>query len=152
VTTGSSGSPGPATPRLEGRQRVAVYGVCEDDAGQVLLVRAARSLTVAGRWFLPGGGLKYAEDPVAGLRREFSEETGLTVQSQTLRGVLSDLTELPDGSFLHTVRIIFSIASWVGDLRAEANGSSDAVRWFDREEIRSLPVMPYVHEAVFGLP
>ena len=41
--------------------------------GHVLLVRAARYLTVAGRWFLPGGGIDHGEDPVdgpgAGVRR-----------------------------------------------------------------------------------
>jgi len=60
----------------ERRQRVAAYGVCIDASGRVLLARAALSLTIAGRWFLPGGGLDHGESPVAGLEREFEEETG----------------------------------------------------------------------------
>ena len=67
----------PPSPRSS--QRVAVYGIYESPDRQVLLVRAAPYLTVAGQWFLPGGGLEHGEEPVAGLRREFAEETGLDV-------------------------------------------------------------------------
>jgi 8-oxo-dGTP diphosphatase len=133
---------------MDRAQRVAVYGICDDGRGRVLLVRASSTLTVAGRWFLPGGGLEHGEDPVDGLRREFAEETGLTVTGETLQGVLSDLTTLPDGALLHTVRIIYRVDAWQGTLQAEAVGSSEAVRWVDRREVGSLPVLPYVTTAL----
>ncbi len=66
--------------------------------GRVLLVRAAPHLTVAGQWFLPGGGLDHGEDPVAGLRREFHEETGLDIKPGPLLGILSDVFTLPDAA------------------------------------------------------
>ncbi len=145
-------------------QRVAVYGICEDgggtgtggnavggDTGRVLLVRAAPYLTVAGRWFLPGGGIDHGEDPVAALGREFVEETGLRVEVGALRGVLSDVISLPDGSSLHTVRIVYRIDSFAGDLRDEANGSSDAAAWFPMAELPHLPLMPYVARAISEL-
>ena len=77
----------PSTPQRPAlRQRVAVYGICEDGRRRVLLVRAARYLTVAGRWFLPGGGIDHGEDPVTALRREFAEETGLQVEVGDAQG------------------------------------------------------------------
>ena len=127
---------------------MAVYGICEAAPGRLLLARAAPRLTVRGRWFLPGGGLEHGEDPVTGLRREFAEESGLMVGAQTLRGVLSDTSVLPDGTDLHTVRIIFGVDRFEGDLRAEACGSTDAVRWFTPAERAQAPVMPYVTEAL----
>ncbi len=95
----------------------------------MLLVRAAAFLTVAGQWFLPGGGLEHGEDPVAGLEREFAEETGLEVEVGPLRDVMSDTFTLPDGTSLHTVRIIYAIDSFTGTLRDEVDGSSDIARW-----------------------
>ena len=139
----------PVSGAAEGRrQRVAVYGLCTDPGDRVLLVRASAMLTVAGRWFLPGGGLEHGEHPTVGLRREFAEETGLSVAETDLRGVLSDLTTLPDGTELHTVRIIYRVGRWSGELRAETTGSSDAVRWVERDELPTIGVMPYVAEAL----
>lgn len=130
------------------RQRVAVYGLCRDRAGRVLLARAAPYLTVAGRWFLPGGGLDHGEEPTAGLVREFDEETGLAVVPGRLLGVLSDVAELPDASSLHTVRLVYAIASYAGQLRPEAAGSTDAVRWCTADELAELPLMGYVRRAL----
>ena len=128
-------------------QRIAVYGICRH-GGQILLARAARRLTVAGQWFLPGGGLHFAEEPLTGLVREFEEETGLSVLPGRLRGVLSDVTTLPNGEGLHTVRLIHDIDTWQGTLRPEADGSTDAVAWMEEAELGDLPLMGYVVKAL----
>jgi ADP-ribose pyrophosphatase YjhB (NUDIX family) len=111
-------------------------------------------LTVAGRWFLPGGGLEHGEAPLDGLRREVAEETGLRIEATSLMGVLSDMSTLPDGTLLHTVRLIYRIEQWTGDLQAEVTGSSDAVQWFGPEELGEIPLAPYVRAALeaFGTP
>jgi 8-oxo-dGTP pyrophosphatase MutT (NUDIX family) len=132
-------------------QRVAAYGLCRDPDGRVLLVRAAPYLSVAGRWFLPGGGIDHGEDPVDALRREFAEETGLDVEVGALRGVLSDVFTIPNGTVLHTVRIVYGIDSYRGELRDEADGSSDAARWLGPDQIRELPLAPYVERALTEL-
>ena len=126
---------------------MAVYGICEN-RGKVLLVRAAPYLTVAGRWFLPGGGIDHGEDPEGALHREFNEETGLNVVVGDLRGVLADVFDLPDGRNLHTVRIIYDITSFSGTLRDERGGSSDAARWVPNDEVFDLPLSPYVERAL----
>ncbi len=140
----------PASPPVRRHQRVAVYGICED-GDRVLLVRAAPHLTVAGQWFLPGGGLDHGEDPVDGLRREFLEETGLAITPGPLLGVLSDVFTLPDGASLHSLRIIYAVDDFTGTLRDELDGSSDAARWIPRREALDLPLRPYVRRALTGL-
>jgi 8-oxo-dGTP diphosphatase len=153
VPGGHDRSGGSSTPDRR-RQRVAVYGICQEGRGpeaRVLLVRAAPFLTVAGRWFLPGGGLEHGEDPPTALRRECEEETGLQVVVGDLRGVLSDLIDLPDGSSLHTVRIVYAVGSFAGDLRDESQGSSDQARWFGIDRAFDLPLMPYVRRALTEL-
>jgi len=130
------------------RQRIAAYGVCVDSEGRLLLARAAPALSLRGRWFLPGGGIQHGESPTEALRREMEEETGLAVELGPLLGVLSDVRTLPDGTSLHTLRVIYRVAAWTGTLRAEQGGTTDAVRWFAQPELSTLPLAYYVQEVV----
>jgi 8-oxo-dGTP diphosphatase len=135
-------------PRVRKRQRIAVYGVCHDGDGRILLARASPAITLQGRWFLPGGGVDHGESPPDTLRREMQEESGLTVTVGPLLDVLSDVRTIPDGTTLHTVRIIYRVASWSGTLRPEVNGTTDAVGWFTPEEVRDMPLAHYVQIVV----
>jgi 8-oxo-dGTP diphosphatase len=130
------------------RQRIAAYGVCRDPHGRLLLARASPFLNQRGRWFLPGGGVHHGEDPRASLVREMEEESGLAVALGPLLDVLSDVRDLPDGTNLHTVRIIYRVASWQGVLRPEVEGTTDAVRWVGPEELPTLPLADYVQDVV----
>jgi 8-oxo-dGTP diphosphatase len=135
-------------PGVRKRQRIAVYGVCRDGDGKILLARASPAITLQGRWFLPGGGVDHGESPPDTLRREMREESGLTVTVGPLLDVLSDARTIPDGTNLHTVRIIYRVASWSGTLRPEVNGTTDAVGWFTPEEVRGMPLAQYVQIVV----
>jgi len=130
------------------RQRIAAYGVARDPEGRLLLARAAPSLTLRGRWFLPGGGVQHGESPPDSLRREMEEESGLTVCPGPLLDILSDVRTLPDGVSLHTVRLIYRVDSWEGTLRPEVGGTTDAVGWFTLDEVRALPLALYVEDVV----
>ncbi|HWE68037.1 MAG TPA: NUDIX domain-containing protein [Acidimicrobiales bacterium] len=133
---------------MPSRQRIAAYGVCVDAAGRLLLARAAPSISLRGRWFLPGGGVDHGESPADAVRREIQEEAGLTVELGPLLDVVSDVRMLPDETSLHTVRVIYRVASWTGTLRAETDGTTDAVRWVPREELSTLPLAFYVEDIV----
>jgi ADP-ribose pyrophosphatase YjhB (NUDIX family) len=133
------------------RQRLAAYGICVDDAGRLLLARAAPSITLRGRWFLPGGGVQHGEHPAESLVREIEEESGLRVELGALVDVLSDVRALPDGTELHTIRLIYRVGSWQGSLRPEVNGTTDAVRWVPRDELSDLPLAHYVEDVVARL-
>ena len=135
-------------PGVRKRQRIAVYGVCRDGEGRILLARASPAITLQGRWFLPGGGVDHGESPTDSLRREIEEEAGLVVSVGPLLDVLSDVRTIPDGTSLHTVRIIYRVASWSGTLRPEVGGTTDAVGWFTPEEVRGMPLAQYVQIVV----
>ncbi len=138
-------SPVPTAPE---RQRLAAYGVLRDERGRLLLARASPALTLRGRWFLPGGGVQHGEEPRESVRREIEEESGLAVTVGSLLDVLSDVRTIPDGSNLHTVRLIFGVDSWEGTLRAEVDGTTDAVAWFTPDELAGLPLARYVQTVV----
>jgi 8-oxo-dGTP diphosphatase len=135
-------------PGVRRRQRIAVYGVCRDDQGRILLARASSSITLQGRWFLPGGGVHHGETHTDSLTREMEEESGLAVTIGPLLDVLSDVRTIPDGTSLHTVRIIYGVDSWSGTLRPEVGGTTDAVGWFTAEEVRTMPLAQYVEIVV----
>jgi ADP-ribose pyrophosphatase YjhB (NUDIX family) len=135
-------------PGARKRQRIAAYGVCLDDDGRLLLARASPAITLRGRWFLPGGGVDHGESPTVSLTREMEEESGLTVTVGPLLDVLSDVRTIPDGTNLHTVRIIYRVVSWSGTLRPEVDGTTDAVGWFTPEEVRDMPLAHYVQVVV----
>ena len=130
------------------RQRIAAYGVCRDDAGRLLLARASPAITLQGRWFLPGGGVQHGENPTDSLYREMEEESGLKVSVGPLLDVLSDVRTIPDGTSLHTVRLIYRVEAWAGTLRPEVAGTTDAVGWFTPQEIRDMPLAHYVETVV----
>jgi hypothetical protein len=65
--------------------------------------------------------------------------------------VLSDVSTLPNGTLLHTIRIVYGIDSYSGVLQDETGGSSDAARWHPLEQTPDLPLAPYVRRALTEL-
>jgi 8-oxo-dGTP pyrophosphatase MutT (NUDIX family) len=61
---------------------VGAMALIQDDRGRILIVEHTYRREIP--WGLPGGWLKYAESPEAGLAREVLEETGLGVRVQQL--------------------------------------------------------------------
>ena len=131
---------------LEERQRVAAYGLARR-ANEVLLVRASASTGVPGTWWLPGGGLLFGESPGMCLVREFMEETGLKARVGRVVDVASDVTVLVrEPVRLHSVRLIYEVTVEEATPRAETDGSTDAVRWIDVQDLEALPLIPWLSE------
>lgn len=129
------------------RQRIAAYAVLTDTQDRVLLVKAAPE--DSGRWFLPGGGVEFGEDPESGLRREVEEETGQIVADLHLDRVISDVGEVK-GTGLHSVRVIYrATLAEERPLRNEAPGGSTVeVHWIPRREVAELDTAPFVPRAL----
>ena len=127
-------------------QRLGAYGLHVND-GAILLVRASAVTEVQGRWFLPGGGVDHGEHPEEALVREITEETGLTAVVGRQLGVLSDVRTRRDGDKVHSVRLIYAVASVSGSLIHETAGSSDMAAFIPLDQARTLPLAHYVRKA-----
>ncbi len=138
---------------MERKRRIAAYGVATDEAGRVLMVRSSSLSNTPGVWTLPGGGIEHGEDPADAAVREFSEETGLAVRIAGVRGVVSDITEMPwRGVALHHDRVVYDVTVVGGSLRDEVNGTSEVAAWRSREQlVAGEPVMPFA-ASLLGVP
>ena len=130
-------------------RRIGAYGLCRDATGRVLLARNSALSSLPGLWTLPGGGVEQGEHPDDTVVREFAEETGLTVRVAGLHSALADVFRLPaTDRWEHTDRLIYDVEIEGGELRNEANGTTELVDWVDPGD---LPLMPFT-AAVLGLP
>lgn len=126
------------------------YGILVED-DRVLLVRSSNPEHVPPLWWLPGGGIEFAETPHDTLRREFAEETGLLVRDPELLEVTSDLRRRANGERLHTVRIIYRVARDGGELRDEAHGTTDRAQWFPLAEAVEMNLAAFARDVLTRL-
>lgn len=66
-------------------RHVGAYGLAIAD-DHVLLIKKGRG-PYTGSWDLPGGGIEFGESPEDAVRRELTEETGLSAEGVELIGV-----------------------------------------------------------------
>ncbi len=128
---------------MERVRRIAAYGLCRDDAERVLLVRASARSHNEGRWFLPGGGVLHGEDPTDAARREVAEETGLLVEIEGVRDIVTEVERLTD-VYRHQDRLIFDCRVVGGVLRDESDGTTDRAAWVGPDDLAELALMPHV--------
>jgi 8-oxo-dGTP diphosphatase len=126
-------------------RKISAYGIVQDDSGRLLLVRGSDQSYFPGSWNLPGGGIEHGESPTDAVVREFVEETGLTVAVGSLVDVRSDLVLAADGDrLIHFDRIVYDVQVTSGELRHEAEGSSDGARWFAKDELAEVTLLPWL--------
>jgi 8-oxo-dGTP pyrophosphatase MutT (NUDIX family) len=116
-----------------------------NEADELLLVQSASTADDPGRWWLPGGGLEFGEDPEAGMLRELAEETGLGGTTQALLGAFSltypTSVERP-GDPLHIVAIVFRVRPVGTSLRNEVAGSTERCAWIPRTASGDIGLSP----------
>lgn len=105
-----------------------VQALVVDVDARVLLTR--RSIEPgAGLWDIPGGFLGESEDPLAGLRRELLEETGLEIEPLDFLGIWVQSYE----------ECFVWCATWtarpVGGTPTPGEDEIDEVRWFAPNEL-----------------
>jgi 8-oxo-dGTP diphosphatase len=125
-------------------RRIGAYGLCHDAGGRVLLARGSSLSAFPGVWSVPGGGVEQGEHPQAAAVREFAEESGLIVEVIRLRAATADVCRLPGADALeHTDRLIYDVVVRGGELGAEADGTTDLVRWARPVEFARWPLLPF---------
>jgi ADP-ribose pyrophosphatase YjhB (NUDIX family) len=126
---------------------VRAYGILVRD-DHVLLVRSSSPLIKPPLWWLPGGGIDFAESPEETLLREFREETGLSIKDPVLLDVASDVRRRPNGDRIHTVRVLYTVSLDGGSLRDEEVGTTNQAQWFDLHHLEDVNIAEYALKAI----
>jgi 8-oxo-dGTP diphosphatase len=124
----------------------AAVGAIVHRNGEILLSERARA-PLAGHWDLPGGFLEVGEHPVAAVKRELFEETGLRVNVDALVdvavGEYGDANPgAPSGNPpAYTLNLVYACRA---DGTPVARDDSRSLQWFP---VDALPGMAFPHEA-----
>ncbi|HWA33792.1 MAG TPA: NUDIX hydrolase [Cyclobacteriaceae bacterium] len=121
------------------RVRVRVCGLCWRN--EDLLVINHHGLYGHDFWAPPGGGVDFGESLADGLKREFSEETGLAVEILEQRFVC-EFIKAP----LHAVEVFFDVAYLGGQILAGKDPEMEkavqiiqSVKFISMAELENLP-------------
>ncbi len=87
----------------------------------------------AGKWVGVGGKFEENESPDQCLLREVKEETGLTLTSHRLRGIVTFVSDEWEGETM----FLFTADGFTGDLIPCDEGE---LHWVDIQKVPSLPV------------
>lgn len=131
--------------------RIRVCGICIED-NKILLVKH-HSLGKGGiLWAPPGGGMVFGETAEEALKREFIEETGLTITVEKFLFVNEYLTPP-----LHAIELFFLVKKIDGILQTGLDPELHSDRqiitkvdWLSFEALNALP-LEAVHSVIRGM-
>lgn len=117
--------------------------VCRGD-GKILLIKRGTE-PLKGYWGLPGGTVELGETVDAALRREISEETGLTVSVGRILGYKDAITRESDGRVRFHYVVLYFLAHYEGG-ELHAGDDAEEALWVDPA---SLPDPERVTDSVW---
>lgn len=114
--------------------RVSVKGIVIDDQNRILLARESN-----GTWDMLGGGLDHGEDPIACLKREIQEETGLTV-TKIWPEPKHFITAHKVSNNIYIANVVYQIE--LENLDFTPSDECEGLRFFNIQEMGALQLPP----------
>ena len=88
-----------------------------------------------GKWIGIGGHFEEGESPEECLLREVYEETGLTLTSYRLRGIITFVSDEWSGEYMH----LYTADDFEGDVNAaQAKCTEGVLRWIPKQKVYDL--------------
>jgi ADP-ribose pyrophosphatase YjhB (NUDIX family) len=102
--------------------------------GEVLLMERSKEPNL-GLWTAPGGKIEPYESPYECACRELSEETGLYAYQLRFRGLITEVSPLPDWQWM---LFIYAATDFAGELAADEREGH--FQWWPLEQVARLPI------------
>lgn len=136
---------------MQPKQSLIVLGAVRDGQGRVLVAKRIDGSVpdAMGRWEFVGGKIQFGEDPEVALVREVQEESGLRVSIQRLLPkVFTHVWDTEEGK-LQVLLLTYECIIVSGQLtNSHVADEIGELKFLTKEEIKDLPVLPNVHEAL----
>ena len=88
------------------------------------------------KWVGPGGKFEPGESADECLLREVREETGLTLTSYRLRGVVTFLSDVWEGEYMY----LYTADAFTGELLPPDRCKEGTLEWVPIDKVRNLPI------------
>ncbi len=117
-------------------QQIGVKAIIEEEGEILLLKRSEKYEHLKNHWDIPGGRIKFGEEPEEGLKREIEEETGLELKE--IKQILDACTVFRNEEE-HIVRITYLCA--VKDSKhTKISHEHVHMEWVPKEKLRELQI------------
>jgi 8-oxo-dGTP diphosphatase len=125
--------------------QVGVKVLIENKEGKFLLLERAGKMPSDGGyyWDIPGGRINEGEPLMTALRREVTEETGLTLAGEPILFMAQDI--FVDKADLHVVRLTYQ---GFGSGDTTLSDEHQSYRWVTHEELLTENIDPYLRKAL----
>jgi 8-oxo-dGTP diphosphatase len=108
---------------------VVIVFICHDGKGNLLLAKRSKNARdEQGTWEVSGGGLKFGELALDGLKREVQEEFCATIKNQEFLGY-RDLLRSDNGTPTHWVALDFLVEVDAQEVKIGEPHKCDEIRW-----------------------
>lgn len=87
-----------------------------------------------GKWIGVGGKLEQGESPFDCVRREVTEETGLTLTKPRYRGFITFVSDLYGTEYMH----LFTADGYDGEMRSDC--AEGVLKWVKKSDVPNLPL------------
>lgn len=130
---------------------IGVYGVLIKDE-KILLIKKSRG-AYKGMFDLPGGGIEFGEKIEETLKREFIEETGITICSYSFFSnneyFCDYINELGEPRKLHHIGIYFNVAASFKVIKSDSDGQDSlGAEFIDIKKLNEIEIAPIAKKII----
>ena len=129
---------------MEKFQKIVATGFLVHDGKVLVVKRSEQEKFLPGNYELPGGKIEFGEDPVEGLKREFQEEVGLTIDPQRPYRTFAYVSG--DGN-RHTAEILY-LSTYSGNEDVHLSPAHTEYKWITEAKVGSYQISDEIKKSI----